>query len=145
MQKMININKGFTLIEILIVITIIGVLASVVVPRLMDRPDQARQTKVKQDIRVIESALDLYRLDNFVYPTSQQGLEALMTKPSSPPIPTNWGGPYLKRLPADPWGNEYIYANPGQHSTVDIFSYGSDQLQGGENSATDIGNWTLGR
>jgi len=145
MQKMININKGFTLIEILIVITIIGVLASVVVPRLMDRPDQARQTKVKQDIRVIESALDLYRLDNFVYPTSQQGLEALMTKPSSPPIPTNWGGPYLKRLPADPWGHEYIYANPGQHSTVDIFSYGSDQLQGGENSATDIGNWTLGR
>ena len=93
MQKMINVNKGFTLIEILIVITIIGVLASVVVPRLMDRPDQARQTKVKQDIRVIESALDLYRLDNFVYPTSQQGLEALMTKPASPPIPTNWGGP----------------------------------------------------
>ena len=89
MQKMININKGFTLIEILIVITIIGVLASVVVPRLMDRPDQARQTKVKQDIRVIESALDLYRLDNFVYPTSQQGLEALMTTPASPPIPTN--------------------------------------------------------
>lgn len=134
-------TEGFTLIEVMIVLVIIGILASFVVPRLMERPDQARHVKVQQDIRVIESALNLYRLDNFTYPNNQQGLQALVTQPMGITAPKNWSGPYLDRLPLDPWGNPYIYVYPGQHNTIDIFTLGVDQLQGGEGAAADVGNW----
>jgi general secretion pathway protein G len=137
---------GFTLIEVMVVVAILGILAAIVVPRIMDRPDEARIVKARQDIRVIESSLQLYRLDNFQYPTSEQGLEALVIKPSSPPEPKNWkSGGYLERLPKDPWGNDYQYLSPGVHGAVDIFTYGVDGSPGGEGTDADIGNWTLER
>ena len=109
----------------------------------MDRPDAARITKAKQDIRALESAVNMYKLDNFVYPNTDQGLEALVQKPSGSPDPKNWKQ-YLKRLPDDPWGNPYQYLNPGIQSDIDIFTLGADGVQGGEDSAKDIGNWDLG-
>ena len=140
-----SIQNGFTLIEIMVVVVILGILAAVVVPRIMDRPDDARIAKTKQDIRVLESALNLYKLDNFNYPTTQQGLEALVTQPSSEPQPKNWKpGGYIKSLPKDPWGNPYQFLSPGVKGEVDIFSYGSDNRPGGEGAAADIGNWNLG-
>ncbi len=135
---------GFTLIEIMVVVVILGILAAVVVPRIMDRPDEARITKAKQDIRVLESSLSLYKLDNFNYPSTQQGLDALVTKPSGDPEPKNYkSGGYIKSLPKDPWGNPYQYLSPGSKSEIDIFSLGRDGKPGGEGIDADIGNWDL--
>ncbi len=136
--------SGFTLIEVMVVVAILAILAALVVPRIMDRPDEARIIKAKQDIRAIESALQLYRLDNFHYPTTDQGLEALVSRPSGSPEPKNWkSGGYLERMPKDPWGNEYQYLSPGIHGEVDIFTYGADGSPDGEGAAADVGNWTL--
>ena len=135
---------GFTLIEVMVVIVILGILAAVVVPRIMDRPDTARIAKVKQDIRTLESALNLYKLDNFTYPSTDQGLEALVKKPSGEPEPRNWKeGGYIDRLPKDPWGNDYQYLNPGENGEIDIYSLGADGQPGGEGLNADIGNWSL--
>jgi len=137
-------QPGFTLLEIMVVIVILGILAAVVVPRIMDRPDQARVTKAAHDIRMLENALRLYRLDNFAYPTTEQGLEALVKKPAVPPEPRLWKeGGYIDRLVRDPWGYEYQYLSPGQHGEVDIFSYGADNRPGGEGVDADIGNWNI--
>lgn len=136
---------GFTLIEIMVVVVILGILAAVVVPRIMDRPDEARVTKAKQDVRVLESSLALYKLDNFNYPSTQQGLDALVNKPSGDPEPKNYkNGGYIKSLPKDPWGNAYQYLSPGSKSEIDIFSLGRDGKPGGEGMDADIGNWDLG-
>lgn len=136
---------GFTLIEIMVVVVILGILAAVVVPRIMDRPDEARVVKAKQDIRMIESALNLYKLDNFNYPSTQQGLDALVTKPGGDPEPRNYKtGGYVKSLPKDPWGNPYQYLSPGTKGEIDIFSLGRDGKPGGEGTDADIGNWDLG-
>jgi len=138
-------SRGFTLIEIMVVVVILGILAAVVVPRIMNRPDDARIAKAKQDIRVLESSLNLYKLDNFVYPTTQQGLEALVAPPSGEPAAKNWKqGGYVAKLPNDPWGNPYQYLSPGVKGEIDIFSLGSDNRPGGEGAAADIGNWDLG-
>jgi general secretion pathway protein G len=134
-------SGGFTLIEILVVVVILGILAAIVVPRVMERPGEARVTRAKQDVRGIETALDLYKLDNFAYPSNEQGLDALVTKPSGQPDAPNWKGPYLDRVAKDPWGKPYQYQRPGQHGDVDIFSYGSDGKPGGEGEAADVGNW----
>lgn len=138
-------QQGFTLIEIMVVVVILGILAAVVVPRVMDRPDQARLSKAQNDIRAIESALNLYRLDNFDYPTTEQGLRALVTRPTGSDAPRNWrAGGYLDRLQKDPWGNDYQYMRPGRDSReFDLFSTGADGRPGGTGSAADIGNWEL--
>ena len=136
MQK----QKGFSLIEIMVVVVILGILAALVVPKIINRPDEARLVKAKQDILSIQNALDLYKLDNNTYPSTDQGLLALVEKPSSNPIPSNWQ-PYLKSLPKDPWGRDYLYLNPGQHGEVDIFTYGADGQAGGTKFNADIGNW----
>ena len=133
--------RGFTLIEILVVVVILGILAAIVVPRVMQRPGEARVTRVKQDIQGVVTALNLYKLDNFNYPTNAQGLQALATKPSGQPDAPNWKGPYLDRLPKDPWNHPYQYLQPGQHGEIDVFSFGSDSKPGGEGEAADIGNW----
>lgn len=133
--------RGFTLLEIIVVVVIIGILAAVVVPQFMERPGEARITRAKQDIQGIVTALKLYRLDNFNYPNSSQSLEALVSKPSGQPEAPNWKGPYLDRLPKDPWGKPYIYQQPGQRGAFDISSLGSDGKAGGEGEAADIGNW----
>lgn len=136
--------SGFTLIEIMVVVVILGILAAVVVPRIMDRPDDARITKVRQDIRALQSALDLYRLDNYNYPSTQQGLQALVRQPSGEPPARNWkSGGYVQTLPADPWGNPYQYLNPGQHGDYDLFSFGADGRAGGDGVSADIGNWNI--
>lgn len=133
---------GFTLIEVMIVVVIIGVLAAVLVPRIMGRPDEARQVAAKQDIATISQALKLYRLDNQRYPTTEQGLMALVQMPSSQPVPTNWKqGGYVERLPKDPWGNPYQYLSPGVKGEIDIFSYGADGQPGGSGADKDIGSW----
>ena len=135
-------QKGFTLIEIMVVVVILAILASVIAPRIMDNPDKARVSKAKHDINALESALDVYRLDNFVYPTTDQGLESLVTQPNITPEPPNWKqGGYVKRLQKDPWGNEYMYLNPGQNGEIDIYSLGADGAPGGEGINADIGNW----
>ncbi len=141
-QTKINRQSGFTLIEIMVVVVIIGILASVVVPRIMDNPDKARVAKAKNDIQAIGSALDIYRLDNYVYPTTDQGLEALVSQPTSSPEPANWKqGGYIKKLRKDPWGNEYLYLNPGEHGETDIYSLGADGAPGGDGPNKDIGSW----
>jgi len=133
---------GFTLIEIMVVVVILGILASVVVPKIMDNPDKARMVKAKNDVQAIKGALDLYKLDNFNYPSTDQGLQALVQQPSGSPEARNWKrGGYLDRLPRDPWGNDYQYLHPGVNGEVDIFSYGADGRPGGESYAADIGNW----
>jgi general secretion pathway protein G len=135
-------QKGFTLIEIMVVVVILAILASVIAPRIMDNPDKARVSKAKHDINALESALDVYRLDNFVYPTTDQGLESLVTQPTITPEPPNWKqGGYIKRLQKDPWGNEYLYLNPGQNGEIDIYSLGADGAPGGDGINADIGNW----
>ena len=139
-----DLNSGFTLIEIMVVVVILGILAAVVVPKIMSRPDEARVTRAKQDIRAIEAALALYRLDNFAYPTTEQGLEALAKRPDDLSEGANWKeGGYLERLPADPWGKSYQYLQPGTKSDFDIYSLGADGALGGEGVAADIGNWDL--
>ena len=135
---------GFTLIEVMVVVVILGILAAIVVPKVMDRPDVARVTKAKQDIRAIESALNLYKLDNYVYPSTDQGLEALVKKPSGTPASPNWKKDgYLDRVPKDPWGNPYQYLSPGIHGSIDIYSSGADGRPGGDDVNADIGNWDL--
>ena len=132
---------GFTLIEVMIVVIILGILASFILPRIMDRPDAARIVKAKQDIRTMVNALDLYKLDNFKYPTTDQGLEALTKKPADA---TRWKeGGYIDRLPNDPWGHPYQYASPGSHGAFDVWSLGPDGLTGPGGEADDIGNWNL--
>jgi len=136
--------QGFTLIEIMVVVVILSILAAFVVPRVMDRPAEARVTKARQDIRALESALKLYRLDNYRYPTTDQGLEALVSKPSTGPEPRNWkSGGYLDRLPKDPWGNPYHYLQPGEHGEFDLYSLGADGRRGGQGPDADIANWNL--
>ena len=137
-------QRGFTLIEIMVVGVIIGVLGAIVVPQFMSRPDQAKVTAAHTDIQAISTALEMYRLDTFNYPSTQQGLEALVTRPSGTPLARNWNPQgYLKSLPVDPWGTPYQYLNPGTHSAgYDLFSFGADGVQGGEGFATDIGNWS---
>ncbi|MFL6714120.1 MAG: type II secretion system major pseudopilin GspG [Sulfurifustis sp.] len=134
--------RGFTLIEILVVVVILGILAGLIVPRIMDRPDQARVVAAKNDINAIMNALKLYRLDNGVYPSADQGLSALVRRPESGDIPRNWkSGGYLERLPKDPWGNDYQYLNPGIHGEVDVLSLGADRQPGGEGYNADVGSW----
>jgi general secretion pathway protein G len=133
---------GFTLIEIMVVVVILGILAAFVVPKLMDAPGKARVVAAKHDIAQIRSALDLYKLDNFNYPSTQQGLMALVAPPQGEPAARNWKpGGYLEKAPTDPWGHPYQYLNPGLHSEIDIFTLGSDNAPGGEGEAADIGNW----
>jgi general secretion pathway protein G len=141
-----NINKseayhrqsGFTLIEVMVVVVIIGILAALIVPKIMSRPEQARIVKVKQDIVAIQSALDLYKLDNGMYPSTDQGLQALVTKPAQPPVPRNWKSDgYLQELPVDPWGEAYQYLN--DDDKVKIFSYGPK----GKDGNSEIGNWNM--
>ena len=135
-------QKGFSLIEIMVVVVILGILASIVVPKIMSRPDEARVVKARQDILAIQNALDLYKLDNGIYPTTDQGLSALVTKPTSAPEPRDWKA-YLKRVPVDPWGREYLYLSPGQHGDVDVFTLGADGQPGGTGINAEIGNWNV--
>ncbi len=137
-------QAGFTLIEIMVVVVIIGVLAALLVPKIMSRPDEARVVAARQDIATLMQALKLYRLDNTRYPSADQGLQALVSKPTSEPLPSNWkAGGYVERLPKDPWGNLYQYLNPGVHGEIDVFSYGADGKPGGEGIDADIGSWAL--
>jgi general secretion pathway protein G len=135
---------GFTLIEVMVVVVVLSILAAIVVPNIMGSPDEARIVKAKQDIRVLESQLQMYRLDNYTYPTTEQGLEALVAAPTSPPEPRNWrDGGYIDRLPTDPWGNAYQYLSPGQHGQIDLYSMGADGQLGGEGINADVTNWEL--
>ncbi|MEK7736220.1 MAG: type II secretion system major pseudopilin GspG [Pseudomonadota bacterium] len=137
-------HRGFTLIEIMVVIVILGILAAMIVPKVMSRPDEARVVAARQDIAALMQALKLYRLDNKRYPTTEQSLQALVTRPAQAPAPDNWkGGGYIERLPLDPWGKSYQYLNPGLHGEIDVFSYGADGAPGGEGFDADIGNWQL--
>lgn len=134
--------KGFSLIEVLVVVVIISILAAVVVPRIMDEPDRARVVRAEQDIRALVTALNLYRLDNASYPSTEQGLGALVERPSGNPEPRNWkAGGYLEQLPLDPWGREYQYLRPGIHGEIDVWSLGANGLSGGEGINAEIGNW----
>jgi len=123
-----QITRGFTLIEVMVVVVILSILAAIIVPRVMDRPDTARLVKAQSDIRALESALNLYKLDNFNYPSTDEGLEALVPK-------------YIARLSNDPWGNPYLYLSPGLHGDMDVYTLGADGLQGGTGMNADIGNW----
>ena len=137
-------QRGFTLLEIMVVVVILGILAALVVPKIISRPDEARVIAAKQDIASLMQALKLYRLDNQRYPTTEQGLQALLAKPTTAPIPLNWKpGGYIERLPKDPWGNAYQYLYPGIHGEIDTFSYGADGAPGGEGNDADIGSWNL--
>lgn len=134
--------RGFTLIELMVVIMILGVLAALVVPRVMSRPDEARVVAAKQDIAQVMQALKLYRLDNSRYPTTEQGLQSLAVRPSSGPIPNNWKS-YLDKVPNDPWGKPYQYLNPGVRGEIDVFSFGADGQSGGTGVEADVGSWGL--
>ncbi|HHT0304130.1 TPA: type II secretion system major pseudopilin GspG [Raoultella planticola] len=136
-------QRGFTLLEIMVVIVILGVLASLVVPNLMGNKDKADRQKVVSDLVALESALDMYKLDNNRYPTTEQGIQALISQPSVQPVPRNYPkNGYIRRLPKDPWGGDYQLLSPGLHGEIDIFSYGPD---GVPDTVDDIGNWTLGK
>ncbi len=135
-------RTGFTLVEVMVVVVILGILAVLIVPRVVGRSEEARAVAAKHDIATIMQSLKLYRLDNGRYPTGEQGLEALVSKPQKPPLPTNWK-PYLDKLPRDPWGNPYQYLNPGVHDEIDVFSLGADGQPGGSGADLDIGSWQL--
>lgn len=132
--------RAFTLIELLVVLVIIGVLAALIVPNVLDRLGQARTTAARTDVHNLIGALKLYKLDNGRYPTSDQGLQALVVKPTTEPVPPNWK-PYIEKLPNDPWGNAYQYANPGLKGEIDVYSFGADGQVGGEGENADIGSW----
>ncbi len=132
--------RGFTLIELMVVLVIIGVLAALIVPNVLNRADDARVTAARTDVNNVMQALKLYRLDNQRYPTTEQGLQALVTRPSTAPTPPNWR-PYLDKLPQDPWGQPYQYLNPGAHAEIDVLSLGADAQPGGEGPNADIGSW----
>ena len=139
-------DRGFTLIELMVVIIILGILAGLIIPRIMGRPEQARRMKARVQIESIETALKLYKLDNGYYPTTEQGLQALVEAPSVGQLPRAWRqGGYLEKgkVPKDPWGNEYVYLSPGIHGDFDLISYGSDGEPGGEDNDKDINNWEV--
>ena len=135
-----RIQAGFTLIELMVVLVIIGVLAALIVPNVLDRTDDARATAAKTDVNNLVQALKLYRLDNQRYPTAEQGLQALIVKPTTAPVPGNWK-PYLEKLPNDPWGRPYQYLNPGIKGEIDVMSFGADGQSGGEGKDADVGSW----
>ena len=139
-------RRGFTLIELMVVIVILGILAGLIVPRIMGRPEEAKQLKAKMQIESLETAIKLYQLDNGAYPGTEQGLQALVEQPETGNVPKKWRtGGYLEkgRLPKDPWGNEFIYLSPGVQGDYDIISYGSDGIAGGEGKDADISNWDI--
>lgn len=137
-------QDGFTLLEVMVVVVILGILAALVVPKIISRPDEARVIAAKQDIASLLQALKLYRLDNHRYPTTEQGLQALTAQPVAAPLPPNWkSGGYVERVPRDPWGNPYQYLNPGIHGEIDVFSFSADGAPGGEGNDADIGSWAL--
>lgn len=138
MMKVVK-QSGFTLIEVMVVVVILGILAAVVVPNIMNKPDEARVSKAKQDVRALEAALNAYKLDNYDYPSTEQGLNALVKKPSGSPPANHWNGPYVKKVPLDPWHHPYQYMNPGVHGDIDIFSTGKNV----NSPDDDIGNWNL--
>lgn len=135
-------SRGFTLVEIMVVVVILGILAVLIVPRVVGRTDEARAVAAKQDVATLMQALRLYRLDNGRYPTNEQGLAALVEKPSREPVPGNWKQ-YLDKLPKDPWGNVYQYLQPGVRGEIDVFSLGADAQPGGSGADADIGSWDL--
>ncbi len=139
-------SDGFTLIELMVVIVILGILAGFIVPRLMGRPEEAKKVKARMQIESLETALKLYKLDNGFYPTTEQGLQALVEKPESAPVPKNWRkGGYIEKgkIPKDPWGNDFVYLSPGAHGDYDIISYGADGVPGGEDNNKDINSWEV--
>lgn len=137
-------QRGFTLIEIMVVVVILGILAAIVVPRLLDEPERARRTSAATQIRSFEEALGMFRLDNGFYPSTEQGLQALVNQPTIGRIPTRYkDGGYIRRIPNDPWGNPYVYLSPGVHGDYDLLSYGADGQPGGEGDNADIANWNL--
>lgn len=135
-----RLQSGFTLIELMVVLVIIGVLAALIVPNVLDRADDARATAARTDVNNLMQALKLYRLDNQRYPSAEQGLQALVARPAAGPQPPNWK-PYLERLPNDPWGRPYQYLNPGVKGEIDVMSYGADGQPGGEGKNADVGSW----
>ncbi len=137
-----TLQQGFTLIEIMVVVVILGILAALIAPNLIGRIDEARVTAARNDIRTIESALQLYRMDNFRYPSTEEGVEALVTKPDDPDIKWPEGG-YLQRLPKDPWDRPYLYLQPGNNGIYDLYTFGRDGQQDGEGPDADVGNWNL--
>ena len=139
-EQLLRVQRGFTLIELMVVLLIIGVLAALIVPNVLDRADDARVTAAKTDVHNLMQALKLYRLDNQRYPTAEQGLKALIARPTTAPVPTNWKN-YLDQLPKDPWGQPYVYLNPGINGEIDVMSYGADGQPGGEGKNADIGSW----
>ena len=133
-------SRGFTLLELMVVIVIIGVLAALIAPKVLEKVGTAKVTAAQSDISNLMNALKMYKLDNGRYPTTDQGLQALVAKPTSGSVPGNWKG-YLEKLPSDPWHNPYQYANPGTHGEIDVFSFGADGQPGGEGDDADIGSW----
>ena len=142
MKKRQQKRKGFTLVEVLVVVVILGLLAALVVPRVVGRGEEAKRTAAAVQIREIEQALEMYRLDSSLYPSTAQGIEALVSKPSIPPEPRKYReGGYLRKLPADPWGSPFVYRRPGDHGEYDLFSLGADGEEGGDGPGKDITNW----